>query len=106
MKNRNLEFEFAKQGLIDGLMVRRSTWPLGHFIFRQVPSTIGKDIVPKMQSLRTSVKTMFLQRFENGCQVQAISYNDQFAYVNERNMRMGYSPSVSDTMADDWEILE
>jgi len=47
-----------------------------------------------------------LQRFENGCQVQAISYNDQFAYVNERNMRMGYSPSVSDTMADDWEILE
>ena len=88
-------------------MVRRSVWPKHHFIFRQVPSVIDKEIVPKMQSLPSAVKAMFVKRFEKDEPLlQNIRYNDQFAYVNRDNNIVGYSPSVQDVMAIDWQIYE
>ena len=37
-------------------------WENGTFIFKQIPSTISKDIVPKMQSLPQAVKDEFDMR--------------------------------------------
>lgn len=92
--------------LLDGRMVRRTSWPIGTFVFRQVPATIEKDIVPKMQSLPTSVKEEFDRRFKDEAkQIDAIYYDCQFAIVNSSNLILSYSPSVEDTLAPDWIVI-
>ena len=77
------------------------------FVFMQVPSTIGKEIVPKMQSLPQTVKDEFQRRFESPSeQIDAIYYDNQLALVNPSNLITGWSPSTSDALAVDWVILD
>ena len=95
----------VKTALVNGLRCRRSSWKEDvKFIFMQVPAEIDKDIVPKMQSLPQSVKDYFMGTFEKE-QINAIYYNDQIAQVNSSNLITSYSPSVSDLLANDWEVL-
>lgn len=104
MNNKN--FGHMLLALLDGRMVRRTSWPVGTFVFRQVPATIEKDIVPRMQSLPDSVKAEFDRRFnDESVQVDAIYYDWQFAIVNSSNLIISYSPSVEDTLAPDWQIV-
>lgn len=87
-------------------MARKGWNGKGMFVFMQVPSRIDKDIVPKMQSLPQAVKDEFQRRFENPSeQIDAIYYNNQLALVNDSNLITGYSPSLSDSLAEDWVIL-
>lgn len=107
MKTKNLTFGEAVEALKNGLMVRRSDWYPGHFVFRQVPSTISSEIVPKMQSLPQSVKDEFVRRFKDPAfQIDSISYESQLACVNNSGLIQGYSPCVDDALSENWEILE
>lgn len=105
---KNLKFGEAIVALKEGKRVARTGWNgKDMFVFMQVPSTIYKDIVPRMQSLPDSVKKEFTKRFEDPAfQIDAIYYDNQLALVNQSNLITGWSPSTSDTLAIDWIILE
>tara|TARA_R100000306_G_C4373305_1_gene140902 strand:- start:59 stop:391 length:333 start_codon:yes stop_codon:yes gene_type:complete len=102
------KFETAMRALNAGWRVRRSSWPNEKlFIFKQVPAEIPKEVVPRMQSLPQTVKDFFQETFENeNDQISSIYYEDQLALVSESNLITSYSPSVSDCMAEDWQILD
>lgn len=103
--NKNLSFGEAIISLNEGKMVMREGWNgKGLFIFKQVPATINKDIVPKMQSLPQSVKDEFERRFKEH-QMEAICYDKQLALVDLSNNISGWNPSTSDALAEDWVIL-
>ena len=101
-----MDFGGALKALKEGKMVQRTGWNgKGLFVFRQVPATIGKDIVPKMQSLPQSVKDEFERRFnDENEQIDAIYYNDQLALVGPSNLISGWAPSTNDALAEDWTI--
>lgn len=97
----NCNFGQAIEALKDGKRIAREGWNgKGLFVFMQVPAEIGFDIIPKMQSLPQSVKDEFIRR------KGAISYSNQMALVNPNNSINGWAPSSSDTLAEDWVILD
>lgn len=103
-----LSFGNAIEALKQGKRVCRQGWNgKGMFVFMQVPATINKEIVPKMQSLPQTVKDEFQRRFDSeDAQVDAIYYDNQLAIVNTSNLVNGWAPSVSDALAEDWIVLE
>jgi len=99
-------FGQAIDALKSGKMAKRQGHGENTFVFMQVPSTINKEVVPKMTSLPQSVKDEFERRFnDKQLQVCDISYSNQLAIVNSSNLITGYSPSPEDALADDWVIL-
>lgn len=103
-----MNFGQVVEALKQGKRVQRTGWNgKGLFVFMQVPSTINREIVPKMQSLPQSVKDEFERRF-NGPneQIDSIYYDNQLALVNPSNLITGWSPSTPDALADDWVILD
>lgn len=105
---KNVTFAEAIEAVKEGKMITRSGWNgKGLFVFMQVPSEINKEIVPKMTSLPQAVKDEFQRRFDSESeQISSIYYNNQLALVNPSNLITGWSPSVSDTLAIDWQVLE
>lgn len=103
---KNLSFGEATTLLKQGKMVSRKGWNgKNMFIFMQIPSTITKDVVSKMQSLPDAVKAEFDRRFNNSnYQIEAIYYNNQLAMVNSSNVITGWSPSTIDSLSEDWEL--
>ncbi len=102
-----MNFGKAIEALMEGKMVRRSVHGQHDFIFRQVPSAIPAEVVPKMTSLPQAVKDEFVRRFNDpAMQVVEICYNNQLAFVNASNLITGWAPSIVDVMADDWLIVE
>ncbi len=99
-----MKYEEVFQLMENGGMVRRESWKENiKFVFRQVPATISKDIVPKMQSLPQAVKDYFQTTFDNPKeQISAIYYSNQFAIVGQSNMICGWMPMDEDFRADDW----
>jgi len=102
--NTALSFGQAIDLLKDGKMVTRQGWNgKDLFVFMQVPATIQKEIVPKMQSLPDAVKEQFQKRFDTPSeQIDAIYYSNQLALVSKSNMITGWTPSTSDALANDW----
>lgn len=96
----NQNFGKAIQALKEGKRVAREDWWTGMFVFMQVPSEISEDIIPKMQSLPQAVKDEFARRGGS------INYSNQMALVKPDNSINGWSPSSSDTLANDWAILD
>lgn len=83
-----------------GLAVRRKGWNgKGMFVVKQVPSHVGADVIPNMQSLPQSVKDILMNR-ENPC----INYNNQLLLVQKSGVADSWTASSSDVLADDWEI--
>lgn len=102
-----MNFGQAIEALKEGKRVARTLWYGCGFVFMQVPSEIKKEIVPKMQSLPQSVKDEFERRFNDPKeQIDAIYYDNQFAFVNQSNLVTGWCPSVSDSLSTDWTILD
>lgn len=103
-----MNFGQAIEALKEGKKLQRTGWnDKGLFVFMQVPSTINREIVPKMQSLPQSVKDEFERRFNDpNEQIDAIYYDNQLALVNPSNLITGWSPSVSDSLATDWIVLD
>ncbi len=108
MSNTGKTFGEAIEALNQGKRIQREGWNgKGLFVFKQVPATIGKEIVPKMQSLPQSVKDEFERRFnDTSAQIDAIYYDNQMAIVNSSNLINGWVASSSDTLATDWIILD
>ena len=102
-----MNFGKAIKALQEGKRVARTVWCDTGFVFMQVPSEIKRNIVPKMQSLPQSVKDEFERRFNDSKeQIDAIYYDDQLALVHPSNLITGWSPSVSDSFATDWIVLD
>jgi len=103
-----MDFKQVVEALNDGKMAKRSGWnDKSLFIFKQVPSVISRDIVPKMQSLPQSVKNEFEKRFNDPSeQINAIYYDNQIAIVNRSNLISGWTPSVIDVFSQDWIVLD
>lgn len=96
-----IDFGEAIKAAKQGKRVTRLGWNgKGLFVFMQVPAEITEDIVPKMQSLPQSVKDEFARRGGS------ITYSNQMALVNPNNSINGWAPSSSDTLAEDWIILD
>lgn len=103
-----MDFGEVILALNEGKRVQRTGWiGKGLFVFKQIPSEIKKEIVPKMQSLPQSVKDEFERRFNDpNAQIDAIYYNDQLAMVSPSNGITGWSPSIPDCLAHDWIVLD
>jgi hypothetical protein len=105
-----VSFSEAIKALKQGKRVQRYGWNgKGLFVFIQVPSNIDVGIVvPKMQSLPQSVKDEFVKRL--GTQPledhYSIRYRNQMCVVYPDNSIHGWSPSSSDSLAEDWIILD
>ena len=101
MKN----FGEAIEALKQGKKVTRKDWNgKGLFVFKKVPEEIGIEIIPKMQSLPQSVKDTFIER---GRSIKySIKYSNQLVIVDRNNEIKGWSPSASDALAEDWEIVD
>lgn len=106
--NSNVNFGIAIEAAKQGKRITREGWNgKGLFVFMQVPSVIGKEIVPKMQSLPQAVKDEFVRRFESKEeQIDSIYYDKQMCLVNPSNLITGWSPSTSDALSNDWIILD
>ena len=107
-KQELLSFGKAIEALKEGKRVERLGWNgKGLFVFMQVPATINRVIVPKMQSLPQTVKDEFEKRFNNDKQqLHSIYYQNQLALVGSDNLITGWSPSTSDALAEDWVVLD
>ncbi len=96
----NLSFGDAIVALKEGKMCRREGWAeAGLFVFRQVPSLIDPEIIPRMTSLPPAVK---LEMEKRG---RPLQYLNQFAIVKQDNSIHGWVPSAGDVLANDWIIL-
>lgn len=93
----NSNFATAVEVMKQGGIAYREGWN-GDFIFRQVPSLVPADIIPKMTSLPNKVKEITL------CRNKDLRYRHQFARVSTTNDVEAYSPSVADVEAEDWVV--
>jgi hypothetical protein len=95
------DFGGALAALRDGKMVQRSGWNgKGMFVVKQIPATIGLDIIPKMQSLPQSAKDYLIAK------QQSIAYTNQLLIVNADGRADSWVPSSSDLFAEDWSVIE
>jgi hypothetical protein len=95
----NQTFGQAIEALKQGKIVSRAGWNgKGMFVFRQVPSMVPAEIIPKMTSLPQAVKDVLVRRYA------PITYQDQFCRVDPDNSLHGWQPSGGDILATDWEI--
>lgn len=102
-----MTFGLAVQALKDGKRITRQGWAAkGLFVAMQVPSDIGKKIIPNMQSLPQSVKDVFAKRLKNDPTKEEIHYRNQLIIVFPDNTIYSWAPSVNDALAEDWSILK
>lgn len=100
VKTSGLSFGQAIEVARSGGMIARSGWNgKGMFVFMQVPSEIAFDTIPKMTSLPQKVKDELSSRKLN------LFYSNQFAIVHSDNRINGWTPSPSDSLAEDWLIF-
>ncbi len=73
---KGLTFGQAVEAVKKGAMISREGWNgKDLFVFMQVPATIGREVVPNMQSLPQAVKDEFGIRFNDPSQqIDAIYY--------------------------------
>lgn len=97
-----MSFGMAIEALKNGYAVRRLGWNgKGLYVFKQVPASIDKDVIPRMQSLPQQAKEIILQTTEH------IDYTSQCLIFNSKTGRAdSWVPSISDVFADDWQIAE
>ena len=102
LENGHFGFGNVIQFLKEGKACRRSGWNgKGMFIIKQVPSHIGGDIIPKMQSLPQAAKDILMSR-DN----PHIDYTNQMLIINPNGRADSWVPSSSDIFAEDWEVVD
>lgn len=98
---KNLSIGAAIEAAEQGKRIAREGWNgKGLFVFRQVPSEIPPETVPRMTSLPEPVRAEFIRRG------LPLRYSNQFAIVMPDNTINGWTPSPSDTLAKDWCVLD
>lgn len=107
-QDKNLSFGQAIELMEQGVPMQRAVWNgKGLFVFMQIPAEIDLRIVPNMQSLPQKVKDIFMLRQTRDINDpwNSIKYSNQIAIVNPDNTINGWTPSVSDSLATDWQIF-
>jgi len=95
-----LFFEQILPMLKEGFAIRRECWGSKEFVIRQIPAHITKDIIPTMQSLPEDAKRLIMEN--SGF----IDYTCQCLIINLATGRAdSWHPSISDVMANDWELV-
>lgn len=99
---KDLNFGEALSYIKDYKVLRRKGWNgKGLVVFRQVPAHIEEEIIPKMQSLPDDAKKVILSTRKH------IDYTSQMLIYNTETARAdSWVPSVSDTLAEDWEVVD
>lgn len=96
-----MNFGNAIEALKQGKAIQREGWNgKGLFVVKQIPASIGADIIPGMQSLPQSAKDIIMSR-EN----PHIDYTNQMLIVNPDGRADSWVPSSSDVFAEDWRIV-
>ena len=100
-----VNFGQAIEALKQGKAVKREFWEEleehGYaFVFRQVPSVVDADIIPKMTSLPEEIKEKFAGRN------LPIKYKNQLVCVSWGNTIQSWTPTSQDILAEDWIILK
>lgn len=95
------DFSSAVQWLKALGCVRRTSWPEGTFVVKQVPADISSEIIPKMTSLPDSVKNLLLGRSADA----AIHYRNQMVQIDRNGIANAWQPNAEDVFADDWQIV-
>ena len=96
-----MNFGKAIELLKQGKAVYRDGWNgKGMFVVKQIPCTIGPDVIPGMQSLPQSAKEIIMSRENN-----SISYTNQMLIVNQDGRADSWVPSSSDVFAEDWKAI-
>ena len=80
------------------LVMRKGLKNFTWFVCRQVPASINKDIVPKMQSLPDKAK--------KALEEYSLNYVNQMIIVEHDGTVTSYTPTTEDIFADDWYIVE
>lgn len=95
---KTFDFGEAIRLLKEGRCVARRGWnKAGLFVCKQVPATIGKEVIPKMQSLPDVAKELILQG------TGSVSYANQcLLYDTGSGVANSWVPSSSDMFAEDW----
>ena len=89
----------AVEHMRGGGIVSRVGWEgKGLFVFKQVPSQVPAEIVPKMSSLPERVK------FRMESVKMSPNYQNQMAIVKEDGTIDSWVASSSDTFAEDWVL--
>ena len=96
-----INFGAAVEMIKSGLVVTRYCWEKeGWVVFRQVPSQMGKTIIPNMKSLPEQAKDFIMQHHK------CICYTDQCLMYNVHSSEaVSWSPSIVDVFANDWEVV-
>jgi Protein of unknown function (DUF2829) len=92
-------FGGAVAAMKNGAAVYRQNWAPDFLIFRQVPSTVPADIIPRMTSLPETVKVIARRRNRD------LTYRHQFACLSGDNTVEAYVPTIADIEANDWIVL-
>lgn len=89
--------------MVDGVMavdiIRKGWNDKAMFVFKQVPSRVPADVVPKMSSLPESVKNRMMKY------KMSPDYQNQMVIVDEDGCINSWVASSSDTFATDWILL-
>lgn len=96
-----MDFGEVIKALKEGKLAQRRGWNgKGMFIMKQIPSDIGLDIIPKMQSVQQSAKQKLI---ELGV---SLKYCNQMLIIKSDGTADSWVPSSSDVFAEDWIILD
>lgn len=97
-----MDFGNAIKALKAGKVIQRKSWAgTGYVVFKQVPAKITQEIIPKMQSLPEDAKQFILG--SRGY----ISYESQcLIYRSTTGEADSWAPSISDVLAEDWQVVE
>ena len=99
-EQRHVTFGQAIEHLRKGLPISREGWNgKGMYVFKQVPSKVPAEVVPKMSSLPEAVKDRMM--------VDGIApdYQNQMAIVKPDGSIDSWIASSADTFATDWILL-
>lgn len=91
-------FGIAVECMKNGAVAYRQNWKPNFLIFRQVPSTVPHDIIPRMTSLPLAVKSILVARNKD------VTYRHQFACLSDMNVIEAYIPTIADMEATDWVV--
>lgn len=95
------DFSSAVQWLKAQKCIRRTSWPEGTFVVKQVPADIPSEIIPKMTSLPDSVKNLLLSRSADA----TIHYRHQMLQIDRNGIANAWHPNAEDVFAEDWQVV-
>lgn len=95
-----MTFGEAIEVLRSGGAVKRDGWDNVSFVVKQIPAMIDDTVIPKMTSLPQTAKNLLMDDMDG-----VICYNYQALMVRPNGVANGWSPTIEDVFATDWEIV-